>query len=169
MQLFIMTCFFVPRTAWQIVEAGPAPLTFLEHLSFELSQTCKIPQTLIISVSQTQYLSYNKVNAVTIGVSAMADGYEYPLIDGLNVDEIIDVVNFYQMVEQAYEQSGGVKRSDFLAAYRKFQKILPSKMEEKQLEREFENRSGYDAYQVIKASKDAQSVNLKIHEAQHGN
>ncbi|GAA3197945.1 UPF0223 family protein [Lentilactobacillus kefiri DSM 20587 = JCM 5818] len=95
----------------------------------------------------------------------MADGYEYPLIDGLNVDEIIDVVNFYQMVEQAYEQSGGVKRSDFLAAYRKFQKILPSKMEEKQLEREFENRSGYDAYQVIKASKDAQSVNLKIHEA----
>ncbi len=25
----------------------------------------------------------------------MADGYEYPLIDGLGVDEIIDVVNFF--------------------------------------------------------------------------
>lgn len=95
----------------------------------------------------------------------MAEGYEYPLIDGLSVDEIIAVVAFFQTIEKAYEQSKGVAREEFLDAYHKFQKIVPSKMEEKQLEREFENRSGYDAYQVIKASKDAQLVNLKIHEA----
>ena len=95
----------------------------------------------------------------------MADGYEYPLIDGLNVDEIIDVVNFFQVIEQAYEQSDGVTRADFLDAYRQFQKIVPSKMEQKQLEREFEQRSGYNAYQVVKISKDPQSINLKIHEA----
>lgn len=95
----------------------------------------------------------------------MADGYEYPLIDGLNVDEIIDVVNFFQTIEQAYEQSDGVKQADFVDAYRKFQQIIPSKMEQKQLEKEFEQRSGYSAYQVVKISKDAQSINLKIHEA----
>lgn len=43
----------------------------------------------------------------------MADGYEYPLIDGLSVDEIIDLVNFFQTIEQAYEQSSGIERSEF--------------------------------------------------------
>lgn len=33
----------------------------------------------------------------------MADGYEYPLIDGLDVDEVITVVGFFQKVEEAYE------------------------------------------------------------------
>ncbi|KRL08592.1 hypothetical protein FD05_GL001757 [Lentilactobacillus otakiensis DSM 19908 = JCM 15040] len=98
-------------------------------------------------------------------MNAMADGYEYPLIDGLGVDEIIDVVNFFQTIEQAYEQSAGVKRADFIDAYRKFQQVVPAKMEQKQLEREFEHRSGYDSYQVIKLSKDAQAGNLSVHEA----
>nr|WP_252893190.1 UPF0223 family protein [Lentilactobacillus otakiensis] len=50
-------------------------------------------------------------------------------------------------------------------AYRKFQQVVPAKMEQKQLEREFEHRSGYDSYQVIKLSKDAQAGNLSVHEA----
>lgn len=99
----------------------------------------------------------------------MADGYEYPLIDGLSVDEIIDLVNFFQTIEQAYEQSSGIERSEFLEAYRRFQKVVPSKMEQKQLESAFEERSGYNAYQVIKASKDEQNVNLKVREAHNGN
>lgn len=99
----------------------------------------------------------------------MAEGYEYPLIDGLDVDEIIDVVNFFEAIEKAYEEAEGIKRADFIKAYRKFQEVVPAKMEQKQLEKEFANRSGYDSYEVIKLSKDGQAANLKVREAQDGN
>ncbi|GAW72734.1 UPF0223 family protein [Lentilactobacillus parakefiri] len=101
-----------------------------------------------------------------IGVmSKMAEGYEYPLIDGLNVDEIIDVVNFFETIEQAYEETAGIKRADFIKTYRKFQEVVPAKMEQKQLETEFAHRSGYDSYEVIKLSKDEQLANLTVREA----
>lgn len=95
----------------------------------------------------------------------MAEGYEYPLIDGLDIDEIIDVVNFFEIIEQAYEATAGIKRSDFIKAYRKFQKVVPTKMEQQRLEKEFAQRSGYDSYEVIKLSKDEQVANLKVREA----
>lgn len=95
----------------------------------------------------------------------MAEGYEYPLIDGLDVDEIIDVVNFFETIEQAYEETAGIKRADFLKAYRKFQEVVPTKMEQQQLEKEFAHRSGYDPYEVIKLSRDETAANLKVREA----
>ena len=78
--------------------------------------------------------------------------YTYP-IDEMHwtKEEIIDVVNFYSMVEQAYEK--GVSRDDLLMAYTRFKQIVPSKSEEKTLCGKFEKESGYSCYRTIKQAK----------------
>ncbi|WP_079529706.1 UPF0223 family protein [Halobacillus hunanensis] len=80
--------------------------------------------------------------------------YNYP-IDEIywSKEEIIDVVNFYSLVEQAYESS--VKQDELLLAYTRFKQIVPSKSEEKQLCGKFEKESGYSCYRTIKQAKSA--------------
>ncbi|WP_342707792.1 UPF0223 family protein [Anaerobacillus alkalilacustris] len=69
-------------------------------------------------------------------------------------DEVIDVVQFFYCIEKAYET--GVDRQEFLKSYRRFKEIVPSKSEEKQLFRQFDQESNYSCYQVVKeaTSKD---------------
>lgn len=74
--------------------------------------------------------------------------YQYPLEVHWNRQEIIDVVNFYSLVEQAYEK--GIKKENILLAYARFKQIVPSKSEEKKLCSSFEKQSGYSCYQTIK-------------------
>ncbi|UFU00889.1 UPF0223 family protein [Radiobacillus kanasensis] len=81
--------------------------------------------------------------------------YSYPIDETWNKQEIIDVVNFFSMVEKAYEQS--VKRDDIMLAYTRFKQIVPSKSEEKQLCGKFEKGSGYSCYRTIQYAKDLQS------------
>lgn len=77
--------------------------------------------------------------------------YNYPLEEHWSRQEIIDVVNFYALVEQAYEK--GINRNDLLLAYTRFKQIVPSKSEEKQLCSSFEKQSGYSCYQTIKKAR----------------
>lgn len=78
--------------------------------------------------------------------------YTYPIDETYwSKEEIIDVVNFYSMVEQAYEK--GVSRDDLLMAYTRFKQIVPSKSEEKTLCGQFEKESGYSCYRTIKQAK----------------
>ncbi|GAY74107.1 UPF0223 family protein [Lentilactobacillus kosonis] len=37
----------------------------------------------------------------------MAENYEYPLVEGLSVTELSDLIEFYNAVEQAYENPRG--------------------------------------------------------------
>ncbi|RWZ60745.1 UPF0223 family protein [Halobacillus fulvus] len=78
--------------------------------------------------------------------------YTYP-IDEVHwtKEEIIDVVNFYSMVEQAYEK--GVSRDDLMLAYTRFKQIVPSKSEEKKLCGQFEKESGYSCYRTVKQAR----------------
>ncbi|WP_173916606.1 UPF0223 family protein [Halobacillus sp. Marseille-Q1614] len=78
--------------------------------------------------------------------------YNYP-IDEIHwsKEEIIDVVNFYSMVEKAYES--GVKTDELLLAYSRFKQIVPSKSEEKKLCGQFEKESGYSCYRTVKKAK----------------
>ncbi|WP_082234309.1 UPF0223 family protein [Halobacillus massiliensis] len=78
--------------------------------------------------------------------------YNYP-IDEIywSKEEIIDVVNFYSMVEKAYE--GAVKTDELLLAYTRFKQIVPSKSEEKKLCGQFEKESGYSCYKTVKKAK----------------
>ncbi|MCA1012563.1 UPF0223 family protein [Halobacillus halophilus] len=80
--------------------------------------------------------------------------YHYP-IDEIywTKEEIIDVVNFYSMVEQAYEKQ--VNRDDLLLAYTRFKQIVPSKSEEKKLCGQFEKESGYSCYRTVKKAKES--------------
>ncbi|SDJ75231.1 UPF0223 family protein [Sediminibacillus albus] len=90
--------------------------------------------------------------------------YSYPLEETWTQQEIIDVVNFYSLVEQAYEN--GVKRDDLLMAYTRFKQIVPAKSEEKQLCGKFEKESGYSCYQTVKKARNMRSgdrVTMELH------
>lgn len=86
--------------------------------------------------------------------------YSYPFDESWSKQEIIDVVNFFSLIEKAYEHQ--VSREDLLTVYRRFKEIVPSKSEEKQLFAEFNKSSGYTPYQVIKKARDSQSKTIKM-------
>ncbi|APX73024.1 UPF0223 family protein [Companilactobacillus allii] len=78
----------------------------------------------------------------------MQENYSYPLNPKWTQDEIVKVIDLYRAVETAYEH--GIKRDDFLQKYRLFQQVVPMKMDQKQLDKDFEFESGYSIYQVFK-------------------
>ncbi|GGK04198.1 UPF0223 protein [Lentibacillus kapialis] len=86
--------------------------------------------------------------------------YHYPLDDSWSKQEIIDVVHFFSLVEQAYEKQ--VDRDKLLAAYRKFKQIVPAKSEEKAYFREFEHASGYAGFPVVKKARNTEQQTVKM-------
>ena len=74
--------------------------------------------------------------------------YEFPLDETWTKEEIIDVVQFFTLIEKAYESR--VRREDVIALYRRFKEIVPSKSEEKKLFAAFNQSSGYAAFPVIR-------------------
>ncbi|WP_186577601.1 UPF0223 family protein [Aquibacillus kalidii] len=85
--------------------------------------------------------------------------YSYPIDETWTKEEIIDVVNFFSIVEKAYEQ--GVKSDDIMMAYTRFKQIVPAKSEEKQLCNSFEKESGYSCYKTVKKAKE-QNIGSKV-------
>ncbi|MBY7143770.1 UPF0223 family protein [Virgibacillus sp. NKC19-3] len=87
--------------------------------------------------------------------------YHYPIDESWGKKEIVAVVQFFSLIEQAYEQQ--VKRDELLAGYNKFKQVVPSKSEEKTLFKEFETASGYTSYRVVKKAKEskANSISMK--------
>lgn len=79
--------------------------------------------------------------------------YSYPFSIEWSTEEIVDVIKFFEGIEQAYEK--GIKRETMMAKYRRFKEIVPSQAEEKTIFREFEEASGYVSYPVIKQTKEA--------------
>jgi len=84
--------------------------------------------------------------------------YSYPFSTDWSTEEIVDVVQFFEGIEQAYEK--GIKRESMLAKYRRFKQIVPSQAEEKSIFLEFEEASGYVSYPVIKLTKEAMDGTL---------
>ncbi|MFL1995145.1 UPF0223 family protein [Lysinibacillus irui] len=80
--------------------------------------------------------------------------YSYPFSTDWSTEEIVDVVQFFEGIEKAYEK--GIKREIMLAKYRRFKEIVPSQAEEKSIFREFEEVSGYISYPVVKQTKEAE-------------
>ncbi|TQR17866.1 UPF0223 family protein [Psychrobacillus vulpis] len=78
--------------------------------------------------------------------------YTYPFSIDWSTNEIVDVVQFFEAIEKAYEK--GVKREELMKKYRRFKEIVPSIAEEKTYFREFEKESGYASYPVIKQMKE---------------
>ncbi|WP_093192044.1 UPF0223 family protein [Salimicrobium halophilum] len=87
--------------------------------------------------------------------------YSYPIDEEYwSKDEIIDAVNFYSLVEKAYET--GAEKEDLMLAYTRFKQIVPSKSEEKQLFKQFERSSGYSAYHAVKKAKHEEGSKVKM-------
>lgn len=86
--------------------------------------------------------------------------YSYPIDETWSKQEIIDVVNFFSIVEKAYEE--GVKADDILISYTRFKQIVPSKSEEKQLCGKFEKESGYSCYRTVKQAKESKNTKIKM-------
>lgn len=77
--------------------------------------------------------------------------YSYPISTDWTTEEIIRVTNFYNAVETAYEN--GIDLLVFQKNYNQFKKIVTSKMEEKQIGKQFETISGYSIYRAVKQMK----------------
>lgn len=84
--------------------------------------------------------------------------YNYPLDYTWSTDDILDVVSLYNAVEQAYES--GISKQDFLNAYRRFKNVVGTKSEEKQIDKEFEEVSGYSIYKVFVESQKSDWIKL---------
>ncbi len=77
--------------------------------------------------------------------------YSYPFSTDWSTQEVIDVVAFFEGVENAYEK--GIEKEEFMKRYRRFKEIVPGKADEKRICNEFEEVSGYSAYRVVQKGK----------------
>lgn len=84
--------------------------------------------------------------------------YDYPLDPDWSTEEIIDVVKLYNAVEKAYEE--GISSKEFMKYYRTFTSIADSKSLQKQLDKAFEEASGYSIYKVFKCAQEEEWVKL---------
>lgn len=84
--------------------------------------------------------------------------YDYPLDPDWSTEEIIDVIGLYNAVEKAYEE--GISSKEFMEHYRAFTSIADSKALQKQLDKAFEEATGYSIYKVFKCAKEEEWVKL---------
>lgn len=77
--------------------------------------------------------------------------YQYPLDLDWSNEEMMNVIHFFNKVESYYETS--VDSKDVLESYKVLKSIVPGKAEEKQLFKEFEDKSGYQCYKVVQEAK----------------
>ncbi|EMA6341320.1 UPF0223 family protein [Bacillus cytotoxicus] len=80
--------------------------------------------------------------------------YQYPLDYDWSNEEMITVVKFYEAIEKANEK--GIVKEELMDLYRKFKRIVPSKAEEKKIDKEFQEVSGYSIYRTIQKGKDTE-------------
>lgn len=92
----------------------------------------------------------------------MDKNFTYPIVEDWTRDEMISVIDFFRAIENAYEDQKGVSKKKLADQYAKFRKINPSKVEQRKLERDFENVSGYPVYPVLKKLEDESLKIIKM-------
>ncbi len=85
--------------------------------------------------------------------------YEYPFENDWSMEEIVTVISFYNCIEKAYEE--GISREELMNGYREFKQIVDSKSLEKQLDKQFEEASGYSIYKTMKLAKENEFIRVK--------
>ena len=83
------------------------------------------------------------------------NNYQYPIGEDWTPEEVIDVIAFFQAVEQAYGK--GIKRAELLKKYKRFKEIVPGKADEKRYCNEFEKVSGFSSYHTIKKLRESET------------
>lgn len=91
----------------------------------------------------------------------MAEEYSYPIDVDWTTEEVIDVVQFFEAVEAAFDN--GINSHILKERYDRFKTVVPSKAEEKTIFRDFKQSSGMEAYQAVKQLKDMEEdVTIKV-------
>ncbi len=75
----------------------------------------------------------------------------FPISYDWSKDEVVDVIHFYEAVDQAYKK--GVDRDLLIGLYRRFKEIVPSKSEEKQSFKDYQDQTGQSPYHVVQQAK----------------
>lgn len=86
--------------------------------------------------------------------------YNYPLNSDWSTEEMVAVVQFFEVIEKAYESK--VKASDVKERYLQLRAIIPSKAEEKTIFRDFEKASSYNSYRVVQLALKEDSTWIKM-------
>jgi len=55
--------------------------------------------------------------------------YQYPFDTDWSTKEVVDVIQFFETIEKAYEK--GIPREKLMEKYKRFKEIVPGKAEEK--------------------------------------
>lgn len=82
--------------------------------------------------------------------------YQYPLDLDWSNEEMVDVIKFFNQIENYYEKS--IIGTELMEQYKKFKQIVPGKAEEKQIFKEFEEKVAIIA---IKSSKKLKNILIK--------
>lgn len=90
----------------------------------------------------------------------MNQQYSYPLDSSWSTEEISSVLSFLNQVEDAYEK--GTTAEKVLESYQAFKQVVKSKGEERQLDRAFEEASGYSSYRVVQAARKQQKGGIRL-------
>ncbi|WP_280769131.1 UPF0223 family protein [Salipaludibacillus daqingensis] len=83
----------------------------------------------------------------------MKNDVTIPMSIDWSKDEIIDVVHFYEAIDQTYGK--GVDRDKLLSIYQKFKKVVPSKSEEKQHFKDYQSQTDQSPYHVVKKARES--------------
>ncbi len=79
---------------------------------------------------------------------------QYPISIEWSKEEVIKVVTFFQLIEQAYE--GGANKDQIVNAYYAFKDVVPSKSEEKQIFKQFDQETGYSTFHAVKEARETE-------------
>ncbi|MGY4689671.1 UPF0223 family protein [Salibacterium sp. K-3] len=91
----------------------------------------------------------------------MEEEYPMPMSLDWTKEEIIDVMEFFQTVEQAYDKP--VPKETLVNKYRRFKEIVPSKAEEKRYFRDFDENAGVSCWKTVQQAQKAEAgENIKM-------
>ncbi|ACA82915.1 UPF0223 family protein [Leuconostoc citreum] len=90
----------------------------------------------------------------------MSENYTLPIDSNWTIDDIVTVSAFVDKVLQVYEN--GVLKVTLLAQYDKFRQVIPSKSEQKQFDRNFEQQTGFSIYRTIKLAQATTKDRIKV-------
>lgn len=88
--------------------------------------------------------------------------YQYPLNLDWNTNEMVIVMQMWDVLEQTYEK--GVSIDVFMKAHQEFKTVVRSIGEERKLGREFEELSGYSLYRTLQKAKETSTGKLRMKE-----
>lgn len=90
----------------------------------------------------------------------MTKNYSYPIDLSWSTEEMTSVLHFLTRVELAYESQVSV--TELLDSYAGFKAVVRSKGEERQIDRAFEEVSGYSTYRAVQAARQQEKGVLKL-------